>query len=376
MDENIPEEEPRERCKEALFVDDKSAELIQRVTAVMAIADELRTKDIIHGEKYEEIKAEKTNQEKMRRLFESLNSGGDDVKRVFYYLLEKHEPHLFKDLGGFNRKRKQDENLDDPVPSKRFNTGSNNYHTHNYNNASNSAAEPAPTYKVTHIINQSIPPNNMDNVAIIKPIVMTPWTPASEREKKLSAPNKGKKHPALVQRKFPNPVQVNKPPKKEKKSATKQEKPPAPKKEKKSPAPKKEKKPPAPKKENKSPTSKKNKPPASKIENKSPAPKKDKPTAPKKEKKAPAPKKEKKPPAPKKEKNPPAPKKEKKPPAPKKEKKPPAPKKEKKPPAPKKEKKPPAPKKQKPPAPKKQKPPAPKKQKPPAPKKQKPPAHK
>ncbi len=79
-------------------MDEKSAELIQRVTSVMAIADELHSKGMIHAEKYAEIKAEKTNQEKTRKLFESLNSGGDQVKRDFYYLLEKHQPYLFKDL--------------------------------------------------------------------------------------------------------------------------------------------------------------------------------------------------------------------------------------------------------------------------------------
>ncbi len=65
----------------------------------MAIADELRDKGMIHKEKYDDIRKEKTETEKMRTLFESLKSGGDKVKREFYYLLEKHEKHLFEDLG-------------------------------------------------------------------------------------------------------------------------------------------------------------------------------------------------------------------------------------------------------------------------------------
>lgn len=65
----------------------------------MPIADELKSNNMLHEEKYDEIKQEKTNQEKMRKLFESLKSGGDTVKIAFYKLLEKHEPHLFKDLG-------------------------------------------------------------------------------------------------------------------------------------------------------------------------------------------------------------------------------------------------------------------------------------
>lgn len=84
---------------EAKFVDENSAELIQKVTSVMAIADELHSKGMIHAEKYAEVKAEKTDQEKTRRLFESLNSGGDQVKSAFYHLLEKHQQYLFKDLG-------------------------------------------------------------------------------------------------------------------------------------------------------------------------------------------------------------------------------------------------------------------------------------
>jgi len=80
-------------------VDAKSAKLIQRVTSVMAIADELKSNDMLHKEKYDEIKAEKTSQDKMRMLFDSLKSGGDKVKKAFYDLLEKHQPQLFEDLG-------------------------------------------------------------------------------------------------------------------------------------------------------------------------------------------------------------------------------------------------------------------------------------
>lgn len=85
---------------EAQFVDSNYAQLIQRVTSVMPIADELKNKGMLHPETYSEIKAEQTNQGKMRRLFEALNSGGDRVKRDFYYALRNHENYLFKDLGG------------------------------------------------------------------------------------------------------------------------------------------------------------------------------------------------------------------------------------------------------------------------------------
>lgn len=85
---------------EAQYVKKNHAVLIQRVTSVMPIADELRNKDMIHPETYAEIAAEKTNQKKMRKLYEALEAGGDRVKIDFYYALKNHEPFLFKDLGG------------------------------------------------------------------------------------------------------------------------------------------------------------------------------------------------------------------------------------------------------------------------------------
>uniref|UniRef100_A0A671M1P2 Si:ch211-66k16.27 n=1 Tax=Sinocyclocheilus anshuiensis TaxID=1608454 RepID=A0A671M1P2_9TELE len=83
----------------AHFVDGNYAALVQRVTSVMAIADELKNEDIIHEEKYAEIRAEQTSQGKMRKLFEALNAGGHRVKNDFYYALRNHEPYLFRDLG-------------------------------------------------------------------------------------------------------------------------------------------------------------------------------------------------------------------------------------------------------------------------------------
>ncbi|XP_077078099.1 apoptosis-associated speck-like protein containing a CARD [Siphateles boraxobius] len=85
---------------EAQFVTRNRATLIQRVTSVMPIADELQNKDMIHAETYAEIRAENTNQGKMRKLFEALEAGGDRVKNDFYHALKNHEPFLFKDLGG------------------------------------------------------------------------------------------------------------------------------------------------------------------------------------------------------------------------------------------------------------------------------------
>ncbi|XP_073712070.1 uncharacterized protein [Misgurnus anguillicaudatus] len=84
----------------ARFVDEKYAQLVARVTSVMALADYLKSNNMIHEETYSEIRAERTNQEKMRKLYEALNSGGDNVKNAFYNALRKHEPYLLEDLGG------------------------------------------------------------------------------------------------------------------------------------------------------------------------------------------------------------------------------------------------------------------------------------
>lgn len=67
MSENI-EGEQQEQCKEARFVDEKYADLIQNVTPVLPIADELYKNRMIHDENYEEIKAEKTEKKKNEKI--------------------------------------------------------------------------------------------------------------------------------------------------------------------------------------------------------------------------------------------------------------------------------------------------------------------
>ncbi|XP_043114984.1 apoptosis-associated speck-like protein containing a CARD [Puntigrus tetrazona] len=232
---------------------------------------------MMHNEKYAEIKKERTDQDRMRKLLESLTTR--EVKKAFYYLLEENEEHLFKELGGVSRKRK----LSDPecsVPCKRLNTGINQQDNHNI--AGNSAALPANINTVNRISIEQRSLHNMSHINIINKTERKPHVP--KKEKKTITSKKEKKPLAI---------------KKEKKT-------PAPKKEKRPPAIKKEKKTPAPKK--KKTTAPKKKSPAHKIK-KTPAPKKKKTPAPKKKKtpvhkikKTPAPKK--KTPAPKKKKTP------------------------------------------------------------------------
>ncbi|XP_077103247.1 NACHT, LRR and PYD domains-containing protein 1 homolog [Siphateles boraxobius] len=83
----------------ARFVDTHWPILVQRVNAVMRIAEDLRRGGMLHWEAYCKIEAADTNQEKMRELYKVLHSGGGKVKSAFYSSLEKHEPYLVNDLG-------------------------------------------------------------------------------------------------------------------------------------------------------------------------------------------------------------------------------------------------------------------------------------
>uniref|UniRef100_A0A8C7MTK1 Si:ch211-66k16.27 n=1 Tax=Oncorhynchus kisutch TaxID=8019 RepID=A0A8C7MTK1_ONCKI len=83
----------------AQFVDKYMPQLIQRVTMVMPIADELLAEDMIHEEMYSNISAARTNQSKMRELFKALHSGGNKVKSAFLSTLRENEPNLVQDLG-------------------------------------------------------------------------------------------------------------------------------------------------------------------------------------------------------------------------------------------------------------------------------------
>ncbi|KAL7860337.1 hypothetical protein AOLI_G00166860 [Acnodon oligacanthus] len=80
------------------FVDSKRAELIQRVSLVMPLADVLKTNAMLSNEAYGIIKAERTSQEKMRALFDALDTAGRAAKLVFYQELRRQNPHLAQDL--------------------------------------------------------------------------------------------------------------------------------------------------------------------------------------------------------------------------------------------------------------------------------------
>ncbi|KAE8296381.1 Receptor-interacting serine/threonine-protein kinase 3 [Larimichthys crocea] len=76
-------------ANKAKFVDDQMADLIQTVSVVMAIVEELG--NMVHSETYSEIESKSTSQGKMRELYKMvLRSGGEKVKAAFYDALQKH----------------------------------------------------------------------------------------------------------------------------------------------------------------------------------------------------------------------------------------------------------------------------------------------
>ncbi|XP_051718827.1 NACHT, LRR and PYD domains-containing protein 1 homolog isoform X12 [Ctenopharyngodon idella] len=83
---------------ETEFVNTHGDKLIQRVSSVMAIADSLKSKNMITSEIWGKIKAAEPKQQKMRVLLEALDSGGDSVKAEFYRRLKENEPHLVDEL--------------------------------------------------------------------------------------------------------------------------------------------------------------------------------------------------------------------------------------------------------------------------------------
>lgn len=77
--------------------------LIQNVSEVIEMADELG--DMVHREIYSEIRASRTDQERMRILYGSFRSGGVRVKAAFYDILKKHQPSLVEKLGKSSGKK-------------------------------------------------------------------------------------------------------------------------------------------------------------------------------------------------------------------------------------------------------------------------------
>lgn len=73
-------------------------QLIQRVSNIEPILDELLDKKVIQQESYDKIRALATTQEKMRELYRGALRGGLACKEIFYEILVEKERYLIDDL--------------------------------------------------------------------------------------------------------------------------------------------------------------------------------------------------------------------------------------------------------------------------------------
>jgi hypothetical protein len=80
------------------FLKKHRAVLIQGVKNPMPIADDLSSKSMIGDEEYSRIKAETTEQERMRELLNAVLPKGQEVTGACLKALIEHEHHLVKYL--------------------------------------------------------------------------------------------------------------------------------------------------------------------------------------------------------------------------------------------------------------------------------------
>ncbi|MEQ2179160.1 hypothetical protein GOODEAATRI_021766 [Goodea atripinnis] len=89
----------QEACElEKHFVDQHMDELIQRVANIPPILDKLLKAGVIQPEVYDEIRAERTSQGKMRALYHGPLRAGRKVQDIFLDILTAQEPFLIEDL--------------------------------------------------------------------------------------------------------------------------------------------------------------------------------------------------------------------------------------------------------------------------------------
>ncbi|XP_020831609.1 NACHT, LRR and PYD domains-containing protein 1 [Phascolarctos cinereus] len=79
------------------FVDQHRDQIISRVTAVDMILDKLYSQ-FLSNEEYEHIRAEKTNPDKMRRLFSFSTSWDRNYRDHLYEILKETHPHLINEI--------------------------------------------------------------------------------------------------------------------------------------------------------------------------------------------------------------------------------------------------------------------------------------
>ena len=79
------------------FMDQHREQLVARVTSVDPLLDKLHGL-VLNEESYEAVRAENTNQDKMRKLFNLSRSWSRACKDLFYQALKETHPHLVMDL--------------------------------------------------------------------------------------------------------------------------------------------------------------------------------------------------------------------------------------------------------------------------------------
>ncbi|XP_037532470.1 apoptosis-associated speck-like protein containing a CARD [Nematolebias whitei] len=82
------------------FVDKHRDQLIQRVSNVSAILDQLLKEKVITDEIYDDIRSKPTSVAKMREIYTGPMKGGKCCKDVLYKILKNLEPFLIADLEG------------------------------------------------------------------------------------------------------------------------------------------------------------------------------------------------------------------------------------------------------------------------------------
>ncbi|XP_044064231.1 apoptosis-associated speck-like protein containing a CARD isoform X2 [Siniperca chuatsi] len=80
------------------FVDKHRTALINRVSNIAPILDELVDKNVIQQETYDRIRILPTTQEKMRELYSGCLKASGTCKDIFYKILEENEKYLIADL--------------------------------------------------------------------------------------------------------------------------------------------------------------------------------------------------------------------------------------------------------------------------------------
>ncbi|XP_030603077.1 NACHT, LRR and PYD domains-containing protein 1a-like [Archocentrus centrarchus] len=88
----------QQKTGERHFVDEHMCELIQRVSNIGPILDELLQEQVIQQEAYDRIRALPNSQDKMRELYSGPVRAGTASRDAFYRILQNHEKMLTEDL--------------------------------------------------------------------------------------------------------------------------------------------------------------------------------------------------------------------------------------------------------------------------------------